>query len=45
MLYATPGRKGDVLGEFRADLVAHGGSGNGVEELCMDMSAAYKVVQ
>ena len=41
LLYATPGRKWGVLGEFRADLEAHGGSGDAVRELCMDMSAAY----
>lgn len=41
LLYATPGRKSGVLAEFRADLEAHGGGGDGVRELCMDMSAAY----
>ena len=41
LLYATSGRKAGVLGEFRADLETHGGSGDGVEELCMDMSPAY----
>ncbi len=41
LLYATPGRKWGVLTEFRKDLEAHGGSGDGVRELCMDMSAAY----
>lgn len=39
--YGTPGRKWGVLGKFRADLEAHGGSGDAVRELCMDMSAAY----
>ena len=41
LLYATEGRKAGVLGEFRTDLEAHGGSGDGIGELCMDMSAAY----
>ena len=41
LLYATEGRKWGVLGEFRADLEAHGGSADSVEELCMDMSPAY----
>ena len=41
LLYAAQGRKSEVLGEFRADLEAHGGSGDGIRELCMDMSAAY----
>lgn len=41
LLYATEGRKSDVLGEFRAGLEAHGESGDGIRELCMDMSAAY----
>lgn len=35
------GRKPEVLGECRAGLEAHGGSGDGIRELCMDMSAAY----
>ncbi|MCY3737486.1 MAG: ISL3 family transposase [Gemmatimonadaceae bacterium] len=41
LLYATEGRKWGVLGEFRNDLEAHGGSADSVEELCMDMSPAY----
>ena len=41
LLYATPGRRSGVLKEFRKDLEAHGGSAEGVRELCMDMSAAY----
>ncbi len=39
-LYATEGRKWGVLGQFQADLDAHGGSADGIEELCMDMSPA-----
>ena len=38
--YAIVGRKWGVLGEFRADLEARRGSGDGIRELCMDMSAA-----
>ena len=41
LLYATVGRKSGVLGEFRTDLVYHGGSAEGIGELCMDMSPAY----
>lgn len=41
LLYATEGRKWGVLAEFRADLEAHGGSVDGIGELCMDMSPAY----
>ena len=40
-MYATEGRKWGVLGEFRADLEAHGRNEGAIEELCMDMSAAY----
>ena len=41
LLYATEGRKAEVLEEFRDDLEAHGGAGEQIEELCMDMSPAY----
>ena len=41
LLYATEGRKWGVLAEFRADLEARGGSADGIEEPCMDVSAAY----
>ena len=41
LVYATEGRSAGVLGEFREDLEAHGGSGAQIEELCMDMSPAY----
>lgn len=41
LVYATEGRSSGVLGEFREDLKAHGGRGEQIEELCMDMSLAY----
>lgn len=41
LVYATEGRSAGVLGEFREDLEAHGGNGEQIEELCMDMSPAY----
>lgn len=41
LLYATEGRKAGTLDEFRDDLEAHGGTGEQIEELCMDMSPAY----
>lgn len=41
LVYATEGRSLGVLGEFREGLKAHGGRGEQIEELCMDMSLAY----
>lgn len=40
LLYATEGRDAAVLTAFRADLEAHGGRAEQVEELCMDMLPA-----
>ena len=41
LLFVTEGRRAGALAEFRSDVEAHGGSAGGIEELCMDMSAAY----
>jgi transposase len=41
LLYATEGRDAKVLGRFRLDLLAHGGTPEQIEELCMDMLPAY----
>lgn len=42
VLFATEGRDAAVLGVFRRDLEAHGGSPERVRELTMDMSPAYQ---
>jgi transposase len=42
LLYATEGREGETFGRFRLDLMAHGGHPEQIEELAMDMSAAYQ---
>ena len=42
LLFATDGRHGATLGAFRADLEAHGGSAAAIEEMCIDMSPAYR---
>lgn len=41
VLFATEGRDAGVLGSFRGDFEAHGGSAERVRELSMDMSPAY----
>ena len=41
LLYATQGRDAKALARFRLDLLAHGGSAEQIEELCMDMLPAY----
>ena len=41
LLYATEGRDAKALGRFRLDLIAHGGTPEQIEELCMDMLPAY----
>ncbi|MGH7469236.1 MAG: ISL3 family transposase [Longimicrobiales bacterium] len=42
LLFATEGRDADTLQAFRADLEAHGGQAEAVEEVCLDMSPAYQ---
>ena len=41
VLYATEGRDHTTFGRFRLDLLAHGGRPDQIEEICMDMSAAF----
>jgi len=41
LLFATEGRSHQTVGEFAADLKAHGGDPAEVRHVCMDMSAAY----
>jgi transposase len=42
LLFATEGRDATTLAAFRADLEAHGGKAEQVEEICMDMSPAFR---
>jgi transposase len=41
-LFCTAGRKASTLGEFKADLVNHGGEPEAVEAIAMDLSKAYQ---
>lgn len=41
LLFATPGRGADTLGRFKADLVAHDGRSETIEELVMDMAPPF----
>lgn len=41
VLFATPGRDGDTVARFAADLRAHGGYPEAVSDTSSDMSAAY----
>jgi transposase len=41
VLFVADGRKGEVLEQFRWDLIEHGGDPKQVAEICVDMSAAY----
>lgn len=41
LLFATAGRDSTTLAAFREDLEAHGGRGERVAELCLDMSPAF----
>lgn len=41
VLFVADGRKGEAIEEFRWDLIDHGGDPDQIEEVCMDMSAAY----
>jgi transposase len=42
LLFATEGRDATTLNAFRSDLEAHGGKAEQVEEICMDMSPAFR---
>jgi transposase len=41
LLFATPGRDHQTVLDFARDLQAHGGRAEHIEQVCMDMSAAY----
>lgn len=41
VLFATEGKDASTIMAFKADLEAHGGSSGQIEEVCLDMSAAF----
>ena len=41
VLFVTEGKDADTVRAFKADLKAHGGKAEGIEEVCLDMSAAF----
>ena len=41
LLYGTPGRDHTVVQDFKADLIAHQGSPEQIQEACIDMSNAF----
>ena len=42
VLFAIEGRESDTFRAFREDLEAHGGRGDWLREVCVDMSPAYQ---
>jgi transposase len=42
LLFATAGRKAEVVAQFADDLEAHGGCAENIRDLCIDMSASYR---
>jgi transposase len=42
VLFATEGKDATTIEAFRADLEAHGGQAGQIQEVCLDMSAAFK---
>jgi transposase len=42
VLFATEGREAETFRAFREDLAAHDGNPDGIWEVCMDMSPAYR---
>jgi transposase len=42
LLFACEGRKADVVAEFADDLEAHGGCGENIRNVCIDMSTSYR---
>jgi transposase len=42
LLFATEGRKAEVVAAFAEDLTAHGGCAENVRAVCIDMSASYQ---
>jgi transposase len=41
VLYVTEGKSADTVSRFASDLAEHGGTAEQVEEVCIDMSAAF----
>lgn len=42
LVFATEGRKAEVLAQFADDLEAHGGCAENIRDVCIDMSASYR---
>ena len=42
LLFATEGRKAEVVEQFAEDLEAHGGCAENIRDVCIDMSASYR---
>jgi len=42
VIFPTEGRESDTSRAFREDLEAHGGRGDWIREVCLDMSPAYR---
>lgn len=42
LVFATEGRKAEVVDQFAEDLEAHGGCAENIRSVCIDMSAAYQ---
>ena len=42
VLYVAEGREAETFREFRDDLLEHGGSQDGIREICMDMPPGYR---
>jgi len=42
IVFATEGKDAETVNEFKADLEAHGGQAEQVEEFCLDMSPAFQ---
>ena len=41
VLFATDGKDASTVDRFKADLIAHGGDPDAIEEMCCDMSPAF----
>jgi transposase len=42
LLFATEGRKAEVVAQFADDLEAHGGCAENIRDVCIDMSGSYR---
>ncbi len=42
VVHVAPGKDGDTVASFAADLAAHGGAASQVAEVCIDMSPAFQ---